>query len=186
MTSIQQRDAQSVPAASIICCRRLGIAPEPEGCGGCRQDRQGARRRRHPCCSAAVGRFLQCDPALFFEARRDPSGVCGFHRVGETQSACTATSGAVRPTGPRGGLGRGPSADLVLVHSWGRAWWSWWLPDPNRSWNWSSGCDHASLDRRRPGRPRTAGRWFRRFLIPRSEPQRDQERVVRGRLTWYR
>lgn len=175
MTSIQQRDAQSVLAAID------DLLPEIRDRAQATED---LRRLPDETVKALddVGFFtllqpqqwggLQCDPALFFEATRRLASVCG-------------STGWV--------------SSIVGVHNWHlalfdqRAQEEVWGEDPstrisssyapmgagvvvdggylvNGSWNWSSGCDHASWTFVggpviKDGRPVDFGS----FLIPRSE-----------------
>lgn len=180
MTSIQQRDAQSVLAAID------DLLPEIRDRAQATED---LRRLPDETVKALddVGFFtllqpqqwggLQCDPALFFEATRRLASVCG-------------STGWV--------------SSIVGVHNWHlalfdqRAQEEVWGEDPstrisssyapmgagvvvdggylvNGSWNWSSGCDHASWTFVggpviKDGRPVDFGS----FLIPRSGNTRSR------------
>ena len=125
MTSIQQRDAQSVLAAIDDLLPQLRERA---------QETEDLRRLPDENVKALedIGFFrllqpeqwggLQCDPTLFYEAVRRIASACGSTGwVAVDHRRAQLAPGAVRPAGPGGRLGRGHRRpDLVVLRADGR------------------------------------------------------------------
>ena len=180
MTSIQQRDAQSVLAGidDLLPQIRRARSGDRGSAPAARRDRcrSSTRSASSRCCSPSSGAACSAIPTLFYEAVRRLASACG-------------STGWV--------------SSIIGVHNWHLALFDQqaqeevWGEDPktrisssyapmgagvvvdggylvNGSWNWSSGCDHATWAFLggpviKDGRPVDFGS----FLIPRSEYRID-------------